>query len=320
MESLKVAVLDLGTNTFNLLLAKMTRDAYFLYHNEKIPVKIGQGGINKRIITGDAQERALKALLHYKDIIQKEGITKIYGYATSAFRNARNGADFRDFLERKTALPINIISGETEAKYIYYGVCNALNLGEEKSLIMDIGGGSVEFIIADNKKIHWLQSIEIGAQRLLDKFHTTDPIPKKEIENLNSYLDNKLEDVLNAVEKHQPKTLVGSSGTFDTLSEIYCHRNKSALQLDDTEYPLDKDAYLSIHNELIDKDKEARLKIPGMIVMRVDMIVVASSLIKYLLDNYSFESIRVSAHSLKEGMLHYIQKESTGELTSAAIS
>lgn len=309
MESLKIAVLDLGTNTFNLLLAKLTGTAYYIFYDEKIPVKIGQNGINQGIIDPEAQERALEALLHFKEIIQKEGISKIYGYATSAFRNARNGAEFRDFLERKTALPINIINGETEAEFIYHGVSNALDLGENKSLILDIGGGSVEFIIADNKQIYWLQSIEIGAQRLLDLFHSTDPIPPQEIDQLNKYLHKQLSGVRNAIESHQPKTLVGSSGTFDTLSEIYCHRNKAALQLDDTEYPLSKEAFYSIHNELIHKNKEERIQIPGMIVMRVDMIVVASCLIKYLLDHYGFDSIRISAHSLKEGMLSAIQKE-----------
>ena len=76
MESSKVAVLDLGTNTFNLLLAKITGNAYYIFHDEKIPVKIGQGGINNGIITPEAQERALNALLHYKGIIQKEQISK----------------------------------------------------------------------------------------------------------------------------------------------------------------------------------------------------------------------------------------------------
>jgi len=317
MEASKVAVLDLGTNTFNLLLAKVTGNAYYIFRDEKTPVKIGQGGINSKIITPDAQKRALKALMHYKGIIQKEGITKIYGYATSAFRNARNGVEFRDAIERKTGLPIAIIDGEMEAKYIYHGVSNAIDLGNEKSLIMDIGGGSVEFIIADAKKTYWLQSIEVGAQRLLDMFHTVDPIPKKEIIELGKYLDIHLREVLKALKIHKPRTLVGSSGTFDTLSDIYCHQNKSKLRLDETEYPLTKKAYFSIHDELIRKNKQERLKIPGMIPMRVDMIVVASCLIKYLFDHYKFSNIRISAHSLKEGMLSIIQDELFKERSTA---
>ena len=308
MESRKVAVIDLGTNTFNLLLAKVTPSAYYIYFSEKIPVMVGKGGINRGIIRVPAQKRALAALLYYKSVIEKEGVTEIYGYATSAFRNTRNGVAFKDRLSRITGLPLSIITGDTEAEHIYHGVRSALQIGPKPALIVDIGGGSVEFIIGTSHRILWKRSIEIGAQRLHDLFHQVDPITTDNLDQLYQYFDLHLGELLESVRIYKPYTLIGSSGTFDTLSEIHCHRNGLEPFSDDTEMPLDIETFQAIHQDLLGKNKQERLKVPGMLEMRVDMIVVASCLIDYLLHHHSFNAIRVSAHSLKEGMLRAIQQ------------
>lgn len=309
MESQKVAVLDLGTNTFNLLLAKITAQAYFVFHNEKIPVMVGKNGLSHGIIAPEAQLRAETALKKYRDIILEEGIDKVYGFATSAFRNAENGVQCKEELEKKTGLPISIISGKTEARYIYKGVASALDLGNERSLIVDIGGGSIEFIIADSHQVYWLESYEIGAQRLFDLFHTSDPISPNEIEKLEAYLAGHLVTLDDAIKKYKPVTVIGSSGAFDTLSEIYCQHASVAVHSDATEFPLHYQSFTEIHQELLGKDRSERLAIPGMLAMRVDMIVVASCLIQFVTRTYGFDKIRVSAHALKDGMLKMIQEE-----------
>lgn len=305
----KVAVLDLGTNTFNLLLVKITSKAYYIFHNEKVAVMIGKGGINKGIINDEAQERALNALHYYRKIIDAEKITTVYGYATSAFRDAANGKDFRDLIEEKTGLSVDIISGDEEAKYIYRGVQTAFDIGGDNALIMDIGGGSVEFIIGNRDQIAWKKSFNIGAQRLLDWFHEVDPIPLEEINKLDTFFQKELEELAEQMIKYAPKCLVGSSGTFDTLSEIYQHRINRFTKGDETELPLTTRGFEEIHQLIIHLNRQDRLAIPGMIEMRVDMIVVASCLVKYIIDHYSIHQIRVSAHALKEGMITKIQEE-----------
>lgn len=307
--SYRIAVLDLGTNTFNLLLAEIEESGYHIYYNDKIPVKIGENGINQGVISLEAEERALKALRKYQAIIEGENIDKIYGYATSAFRNAANGKALRDRIKAETGFAIHIISGEVEAQYIYYGVRQALNIGPYPALIMDIGGGSVEFVIASNKKIFWKKSYEIGAQRLLDNFHHIDPIPQQEIDSLEEYFNLILTELFTKIDQHNIHTLIGSSGSFDTLSEIYCKENGIPFIINDPEFLLDINHYYKIHEELILKNKEERLQIPGMMEMRVDMIVVASCLINFILKKFDIKNIRVSSHSLKEGMLDSIRKE-----------
>ncbi len=195
MTAQKTAIIDLGTNTFNLLLVKITPKAFYIFHNEKIPVKIGEGGINHGYITEDAQERAIRALEYYKNIIEKEKITKVYGFATSAFRNAKNGRKLKGILEGKTGFNINIISGDKEAEYIYEGVKSAIDIGGDYALIVDIGGGSVEFIIANRSRIAWKKSFDIGAQRLFDWFHYMDPIPKYEMEQIFKFFEKELSEL-----------------------------------------------------------------------------------------------------------------------------
>lgn len=309
MIAQKVAVLDLGTNTFNLLLVKITPSAYYIFHNEKIPVKIGKGGINHGIITDEAQDRALIALKKYNEIIKREKINKVYGYATSAFRNAQNGEAFRKKIEDQTGFQVNIIAGDLEAEFIYKGVKTAFDIGGDNSLIVDIGGGSVEFIICNRDQIFWKQSFDIGAQRLLDWFHKIDPIPTDQIDELNSFFDKELNTLNEQMEAFKPKCLIGSSGTFDTLSEMDQHQVNRFLKGDEAELPLTVEGFEKLFNKIVSLNKENRLKIPGMMPMRVDMIVVAACLVKYVINTFDIDQIRVSAHSLKEGMIHVIQEE-----------
>ncbi len=305
----RIAVLDLGTNTFNLLVANMTKEGHSIIFNDKKAVKLGEGGISQGLISIEAEKRAMEALTEYKQIIEKHKVEKVYGFATSAFRNAVNGQALRDKIKKELDISISIISGEKEAEYIYYGVTHALEIGDKPALIMDIGGGSVEFIIGDDKKAYWKKSFEIGAQRLLNDFHHIDPIPNEEIEKLNDHFDASLNALISELKKYRIDTLIGSSGSFDTLSEIYCAENEIDFDHESPEFLLDINAYQKIHQELILKDKRQRLEIPGMIEMRVDMIVVASCLITFILKKCKFKNIRVSSHSLKEGMLDLIRNE-----------
>ena len=309
MTAQRVAVLDLGTNTFNLLLVKITPNAYYIFRNEKIPVKLGKGGINHGLITEDAQKRAIDAIDRYKQIIDREKVDQVYGYATSAFRDAKNGPEIREMIEARTGFPIHIISGDLEAEFIYKGVKTAIDIGGVDCLIMDIGGGSVEFIIANRERIAWKKSYDIGAQRLLDWYHQIDPIPEKEVVRLFGFFDETLTELAIQMEKFKPDCLIGSSGTFDTLSEIHQYNINRFSTGDETELPLTSLGFEHIFQQILPMNREQRLRIPGMMEMRVDMIVVASSLVKYTLDKFHIQQIRVSAHSLKEGMITVLQQE-----------
>ena len=303
----RIGIIDMGTNTFHLLVAEIENNGYKILLEERVPVKIGVGGINVGIITEAAINRAIVALQNFKRRLDDANVDKIFAFGTSALRSAKNGNEIVSKIKDATGIAARIISGEEEANYIYQGVNLALNLGKEKSLIIDIGGGSVEFIIGNEEEFFWKRSFEIGAQRLLERFQKHDPILSTEIAELNLYFNDQLAPLFEAMKIYEPKILGGSSGTFDTLSEIYCRQMGIEVK-DLPERPFAFDSFEKIYGALISKNREERMQIPGMIELRVDMIVVACCLIRFILSHFSFSQVRVSSYSLKEGVMASLMK------------
>ncbi len=301
----KIAVIDIGTNTFHLLIVEVINDDIKVILKEKIAVMLGKGGISQSVITEEAQERALDTLNYFREKTIEHSVTKIFASATSAMRNATNAHVFIEKVLNQTGIEINIISGKKEAEFIHRGVRKSMKIGHQPALIADIGGGSVEFIICNEEEIYWLESFEIGAQRLLDKFHNHDPISEADIKNLYLYLEEELAPLIEKLKKCKPEILIGSSGTFDTLVDM-AYAKKEKVKSDKTSFSLNIEDFQLLFDEIIHKDRAERLSIPGMIEMRVDMIVVAICLIQFLLKNNQFSSIEVSSYALKEGVLDAI--------------
>jgi exopolyphosphatase / guanosine-5'-triphosphate,3'-diphosphate pyrophosphatase len=299
----KAAVIDMGTNTFHLLLVEICGESFETIYKEKIPVKIGEGGISQRTILPEAQKRAFHTLGHFHNLIQGEQISEVAAFATSAVRNAANGLDFVTTVQQRYGFPVHIIDGDREAELIYKGIKLSGSLNEECSLMMDIGGGSVEFIIGNDNEILWKQSFEIGGQRMLDLFHYHDPILVEEIDKLNAYLGEKLHHLTKAITCYKPSRFVGASGTFDTLTDMYLARENETKLKSNHVYSIPVSEFHSIATMLLTLNKAERLQIKGMIPMRVDMIVVASCLITYILRHISPKRLHCSTYSLKEGVI-----------------
>jgi exopolyphosphatase / guanosine-5'-triphosphate,3'-diphosphate pyrophosphatase len=299
----KIAIIDMGTNTFHLLLAEVGTAGYRILLRDHEAVKIGMEGINDGFITESACQRALQAMEKFRKTIDENPVSTVYAFGTSALRNAKNGPALAEEIKSLTGISIQIISGDQEADLIFAGVKAALDLGNDINLVMDIGAGSVEFIIGDHSNIYWKQSFEIGGQRLLERFQKHDPISPEEIQELDIFFEKSLRPLLDAIGKFRPNVLVGSSGTFDTLSDIFSVRQGIARTFEEAETPLSFDGFYEIYHELLQKNRSERMKIEGMIALRVDMIVVACCLIRFVLEKHSFERVRVSTYSLKEGVL-----------------
>ena len=296
-----IAIIDLGTNTFHLLIIE-NKETLF---KESIPAKIGKGGISDGIISEDGIQRALKVLKYFREIIDSQGVSleNIFAMGTSAIRNAGNKDEFVAKILAETGIKIKVISGEEEAELIALGVKQAMDI-PETSLIMDIGGGSVEFIICTNEKVFWKQSFEIGGQRLMDKFMKSDPISMRSVQTMDDFFREKLLPLANACHQYAPKVLIGSSGTFDTLIDMFFMKEKGHLPQKEEvsfEYPLDE--FYRAYDELLFKNHAERMAIAGMIELRVDMIVVAMCLIRFIVQMLDIQRIRVSSYALKEGVM-----------------
>lgn len=306
---MKYAIIDLGSNTFHLLIVEKIADTIYILVKEQIPTKIAKAGINQGIITDEATERALTVLRFFRQQIETHDVAlaNVKALGTSAIRNARNSLEFCKTVENETGIVIEVISGEREAELIYEGVNQALDLGATPSLIMDIGGGSVEFIICNASRVFWKQSFEIGGQRLLEKFVHTDPISSSAVQRMNNYFQEQLLPLVNAAHQYAPQTLVGSSGSFDTLVDMdFMHRLNYLPDPQQTEFELPLGEFYRVYELLTSLNRDERMAIPGMIELRVDMIVPGVVLIAHVLKSLNINQIRCSTYALKEGILKWV--------------
>lgn len=302
---MRIAVIDLGTNTFNLLVAETDLFGGFeTLYNEKLPVKLGEGGINKGFITEAAYIRGLEALDNYASTIRQWQCERTLAFATSAVRNASNGNEFIQTVLGKTGIEVQVISGEMEAEFISMGVRQAVTLTEEPSLIIDIGGGSTEFIIVNNEKILWKQSFEIGASRLLQRFEPSDPIKPEEQKQISDYILTELQPLWEAATNLKVKELIGASGSFESLAELINMRYHSLPGLEDrTECEFELEQCAAVHAEILASTHEQRLKMKGLVAMRVDLIVVSAVLVETVVSRLGISKMRYSSYALKEGVL-----------------
>jgi exopolyphosphatase/guanosine-5'-triphosphate,3'-diphosphate pyrophosphatase len=300
----RAAVIDLGTNTFHLLIAWGTPAGYTEIVHEQTAVRLGEGGINQGFIQAEAFERGINTMLKFHELISKNPVEKVRAIATSALRNAANGPGFIDKVKLLTGIAIETIDGDKEAAYIYQGIKIAGCLSEQNSLIVDIGGGSVEFIICNSNEIKWKQSFEIGAARLMDKFHQVDPIPPFSIISLNLYLEATLKDLFAACSGFTIDNLIGSSGVFETYAQVIEFNKGRPFDLKQTKnYAFDKSDLLVLIEKLILSSHHDRAETKGIIPIRVDMIVTASILTRFVMQKLEISKVLMSTNSLKEGVL-----------------
>jgi exopolyphosphatase/guanosine-5'-triphosphate,3'-diphosphate pyrophosphatase len=299
-----VAVMDLGTNTFHLLIAHGdAAQPEELFHTT-VPVRLGEGGINNGIIQPAAYKRGIDTLVQFGERIAEFKIERIKAAATSALRTTSNGKAFIDEVKSKTGIQIELINGDDEARYIYDGVKTGQCLGDKNSLILDIGGGSVEFIVGNKQQILWKQSFEIGAARLMDKFHKKDPIPASSIGELNDYLEETLKPLFDATAGIDITTIVGSSGAFETFAEVIELKKGNEFELkNNRKYHFNTTEFLNITDWLIESTHFERENTRGIIPIRVDMIVVAALVTRFVMKRLGIDDVLMSTYSLKEGLL-----------------
>ena len=296
----RIAILDLGTNTFHILIADIAINPPVVIFRETIAVKLGEGGIGQGIINASATERGLSALHKFRQYINQYEVAEIKAVATSALRTASNGKEFLERVKLETDIIPQFISGEREAELIYLGVRRAVNLSQKKVLVIDIGGGSTECIICNSNKIFWKKSFEIGAARLMDMFHNYDPISKPDMEKLLKHLNFVLFELKAELKIHKPDVLIGSAGAFETFAEL-C--DPKFIKDETIEFNFDLNKFDQISDWILNSNHDERSREAAIIPVRIDMIVTATVLTKYILQLHPFKSLWLSSYSLKEGLL-----------------
>ncbi|WP_432708250.1 exopolyphosphatase [Pedobacter sp.] len=302
---MKAGVIDIGTNTFHLIIADFSNGEVDITYKTNVPVKLGEGRLNENIIIPEAFERGLQALIGFSETLKEQQVQVVKATATSAVRNASNGPAFVQAVKEQTGIDIEVISGDAEADFIFKGV-QATGVITDTTLIMDIGGGSTEFILCNTKDLLWKKSYDLGAARLLQAFFKSDPINEADQSAIIHHVDQQVNELKEACQIHQPKVLVGSAGAFETFAVLL----QKDLDLKSLAWaPLSMEGYNRLSTQLVASTHAQRAKIKNLIPLRVDLIVIAALLTDYVLKTFAIPELRLSTYDLKMGVLYSLLQE-----------
>jgi exopolyphosphatase/guanosine-5'-triphosphate,3'-diphosphate pyrophosphatase len=293
----RYGVIDLGTNTFHLLIVEVQADGKLVkLHKERKYVSLAEESIHR---IGDAAfQRAQDSILYFAQVLKSYEVKHVKAFGTSALRNASNASDLIQSIFEKTGIQIEVISGIAEANFIHKGVKQVVPFDDSISLIMDIGGGSVEFILCDSEQVLWSNSFRIGVAVLYNNFHLEEPMTAASREKLQAFLKAQLAPLRKALQTYPPNQIIGASGTFDVLVNLLESQriSKFHAQLD----PMD---ILQWGQSIKGLTLEERLAIPDLPTQRASLIVVAVELLEYVIQLANPDYISVSSFAMKEGII-----------------
>jgi len=306
----RIAAIDLGTNSFHALIVEIFSDGSF-YTVDKLKemVLLAEKGLGDKL-SDKAMDRGIDALKKIKLLADNQQVETILAYATSAIREAGNGGDFIQRAIDEVGVKINAIPGRIEAELIGLAVQHGIRMPDKPAVIMDVGGGSVEFIVADQEKFHHLGSKKLGVARMTARFIEHDPITQEEINLLKKHYDNQLVDVAEAFAIHRSSMLIGSSGTMENIGLMISHRNNKTPNLTINELEFTAKEFFELYDDIIGLDKKKRAKLKGLDEKRINLLPAGLVLVHYILKTFGIKRVKISSQALREGIvLRYIKKE-----------
>lgn len=309
---LRVAIIDVGTNSVLLLAADITiPGAVSILREEARITRLGEGMGRSRTINPAAIQRTIDTLVEYKELCGEYSVKTINVIGTEVFRHARNANDVIKRIKEDSDLDVEVLSGEEEAEYSFLSAIPDVSGNEEKFVVLDIGGGSTE-IIAGNKKIRtFSESLKIGAVSLYERFIHHDPPNNSEIESARREVRNLLRDINRRDIFRANMTVVGIGGTVTTLAAVHLKLNKfDPEKIDGLE--LSKEDISNLFENLCRMSCDKRLELKGMEKGREDIIVTGTALLIEILEYFELELLRISTKGVRHG--YFISKYQTARV------
>lgn len=299
-----IAAIDVGTNSFHLIVASADADGRFeVLTREREPVRLGSGGEDMKRLSSDAMDRGIAVLDRMRRIAVHAGATSVTTVATSAVREADNRNEFTDRARAEAEVDIEVVSGVEEARLIHLGVLGAVPLLGKRHLIIDIGGGSTEFILGDGAESLLLRSLKLGSIRLTDRFFPEGRTRKRSVRECRGYIDSFLGHLPAEIARLGFETAVGSSGTITALARMCAvrrgDRDSRTGRLSFTAKEL-----RTLTSDLVAASTPARrLDIDGLDERRADIIVGGALLLSQTFKLLGIKRMEVSDFALREGIL-----------------
>jgi len=297
-HELRLAAIDVGSNSLHMVIAQIDADggATNLWRMKEM-VGLGRNSFPSHRLSPEAMDRALLALKRFGQTALRRGCEKVVAVATSAVREAENGGDFIERARREGGVNVRVVSAREEARLIYIGVRHAMDFAGGHHLIIDIGGGSVELIVADANAPLLLESRKIGSARMTAKFVHSDPPRKREVERLLQYYRDELMPLLQQVRDLKPVRVVGTSGTLENLAAM-CSSRANAARAE-----IEREALNDLVDKLLKTEAADRVKIRGLDEKRQDQIIAGALLVQFIMAELGIKRIVLCGSALREGIL-----------------
>jgi len=297
---IRVGSIDIGTNTILLLIAKVDDGrSKPLFEMETI-VRLGEGLQKNGNLSQEAMERGFQTLAHYLDRCQTMEVEKIFAVGTSALREAKNSDNFLKMIKEKLNLSIEIISGEEEAQLSFLAVARDLRELEKSALVIDVGGGSTEFILGKGNQIVQWVSLPLGSVRFTEQFLLSNPVQDEEWRKM----EREIRKLLVRIPHPQgPFSMVGVGGTATTLASV-----EQGLE----EFTPEKIHHFILKKEALRKQLdlyrsktiEERRKMPGLPPVRADVILAGGAILFMAMEELGCDTVLVSCHGVRYGILY----------------
>lgn len=308
---MRVAAIDVGTNTVRLLIADYAGGKNFTpVFRKEIIARLGEGFSSRGVLSPEAIDRTLEVLRDFKKSINEHETNKIIAVATSVVRDAYNGKDFIDKAREQTEIEIILISGETEAKLACRGAVLPVDGEYDQAFIFDIGGGSTEFILAQRTEVLKVASIDMGVVHLTEKYLHHDPPRGEELATIEKIITTKIQNVkkqfqiasLYPFSCDHRIILIGIAGTPTTLAAL----DLQLAQYDRgkvTNHLIEIKRIREIFQELIAKTAAERLLLPGLQRGREDLIIPGILISMGVMEVFEFSVLRVIDSGILEGLV-----------------
>jgi exopolyphosphatase / guanosine-5'-triphosphate,3'-diphosphate pyrophosphatase len=306
----RIAAIDLGTNSFHAVIVDILPDGSFrTVDTLKEMICLGKDGVG-RILSHKEMDLGIDTLKKIKTLCVHQNVEKILAYATSAIREAENGGNFIQRAIDEVQIKILAIPGIMEAELVAYAVQHGMQLGTTPHLIMDIGGGSTEFIIADNKDILFKDSKKLGVSRMSADFIKHDPVTKPEIRLLSTYFGRHLGDIRRGLFMHPTDIMIGSSGTMQNIASMIASMKNMSTSITLNEFEYSAEDFHAFYESFIGLGRKKRLNVAGLDTKRVDFIIPGVILVKKVIELFGISRIKTSVQAMREGIIiHYIRQE-----------
>jgi len=299
-----IAAVDIGTNSFHLVVAQPTHDHRFeVIDREKEMVRLGSGSGDMKQLEPEALDRGVAALKRFRKIAESAGAT-LHAVATSAVREAENRDDFLLRARSEAGVEVDVVSGAEEARLIHMGVLQAVPGLESRHLLIDIGGGSTEFVIGEGSDVLEALSLKLGAIRLTERFLSREPLRKKDISECRRYVRAYLTHPVRGARELGFEVAVGSSGTIANLAEmVHASRGGEPLRTI-SNFTFTSTELAGVMDSLTKAPTVAeRAEVPGLDPKRADIILGGAIILEQAFAEFDIAEMTVSDYALREGVL-----------------